>query len=119
MPQFPTHPFPSRTGMFCKTKFVEIKVVSVCLAIVLLLAGAISTWAQSTSGDIVGTVSDKNGAAISGADVSAKNTATGVVTAVKAGTEGIFHIPNLPAGVYDITGTAPGFAPYVLKGFTV
>src|SRR5215472_11611538 len=110
MPQFPTHPFPSRTGMFCKTKFVEIKVVSVCLAIVLLLAGAVSTWSQATSGDIVGTVTDKSGAAISAADISAKNEATGVVTTVKAGTEGTFQMPNLPAGMYDITGAAPGFS---------
>jgi hypothetical protein len=107
--------------MFCKvTRVNGLRSAGVaCLAIVLLLAGAVSTWAQSTSGDIVGTVTDKNGAAISGADVSAKNTETGVVTAVKAGTEGNFHIPNLPAGMYDITGTAQGFAPYVLKGFQV
>src|SRR6516164_8289007 len=61
MPQFPMHPFPARIGMFFKlSKFIEIKVISACLAVVLLLAGAVSTWSQATSGDIVGTVTDKS-----------------------------------------------------------
>jgi hypothetical protein len=121
MPQFPTRPLRAQSGVFCKvTRLNGLRSAGIaCLTMVLVLAGAVSTWAQSTSGDIVGTVTDKNGAAISAADVSAKNSATGVITTVKAGAEGNFHIPNLPAGTYDITGSAPGFSPYVLKGFTV
>ncbi len=75
--------------------------------------------AQATSGDLVGTVSDKSGAAIGNADVSAKNTETGVVSATKANAEGEFHIPNLPGGSYDISASATGFSSFTLKGFQV
>ncbi len=88
------------------------------LALLLLACGP-SAWAQATSGDVVGTVTDKSGAAVPNADVSAKNNETGVVTAVKANTVGDFHIPNLQGGRYDITASATGFASFTLKGFQV
>ena len=64
-------------------------------------------------------MTDKSGAAIGNADVSAKNTETGVVSATKANSVGEFHIPNLPGGDYDITASATGFASFTLKGFQV
>ncbi|MGA8539779.1 MAG: carboxypeptidase-like regulatory domain-containing protein, partial [Terriglobales bacterium] len=94
-------------------------ILSVLLTVGLLFVGTTTTWAQATSGDIVGTVTDKSGAAIPGADVSAKNTETGVITTTKANAEGEFHIPNLPAGKYDITGTSTGFSTFTLKDFEV
>jgi hypothetical protein len=86
---------------------------------IVLFAGPARMRAQATSGDIVGTVTDKSGAAIPNADVTAKNTETGVVTAAKANGVGEFHIPNLLGGIYDISGTAAGFSTFTLKGFQV
>jgi hypothetical protein len=107
--------------MFSRVKiFSGIQnVIPMLLTMVLVFAASAACWGQATSGDIVGTVTDKSGAAIANADVSAKNTETGVVTATKANSVGEFHIPNLPAGKYDITGTAQGFSAFVLKGFEV
>ncbi|HVC47062.1 MAG TPA: carboxypeptidase regulatory-like domain-containing protein [Terracidiphilus sp.] len=78
-----------------------------------------AAWSQTTSGDVVGTVLDRSGAAISDAAVSATNVATGVVTKTTAGKQGDFHIPNLQVGTYNITGAAPGFATFTLKNFQV
>ena len=94
-------------------------IVTMVVAIVLLLAGTTLIWAQATSGDIAGTVTDKSGAAIANAEVSVKNTATGVVTTTKSTDVGQFHVPNLPAGNYDITASATGFSSFTLKNFEV
>ena len=87
--------------------------------IAMLFCCGSTAWAQLTSGDIAGTVSDKLGAAIPDASISVKNTATGIVTETKANSVGEFHVPNLLAGNYDISASANGFATFVLKGFQV
>jgi hypothetical protein len=75
--------------------------------------------AQSTSGDVVGTVLDRSGAVIPGATVTATNVATGVSNVVVANKVGDFHIPNLLPGIYNINGKAKGFASFTLTGFQV
>jgi hypothetical protein len=89
------------------------------LAMALLLGGDRSAWAQSTSGNIVGTVLDKSGAAIPGATVTVKNEATGVTSIALADRVGGFHVANLLAGSYSISGSANGFATFTLTGFDV
>src|SRR5579863_1438965 len=95
---------------------------NLCLASVLIItlfSSGSNAWAQATSGDIVGTVTDKLGAAIPNASVSVKNTETGVVTQGATNSVGDFHISNLLAGKYDITASAKGFGLFTLKGFEV
>ena len=87
--------------------------------IVMLFCCGSTAWAQATSGDIVGTVTDKLGASIPNASVSVKNTETGVITQGTSNSVGDFHIPNLLAGKYDITASAKGFGSFTLKGFQV
>ena len=82
---------------------------------VLPLAG----FAQVTSGDIVGSVSDSTGAAVPGAKLEALNTATGIKTTTTAGDNGQYRIGNLPAGAYDLTVSATGFSSAALKGLAV
>lgn len=119
MPQVPMHPDFARLLSRAKTFIGMQNVIPVLLAIVLVLVGATAGWGQATGGDIVGTVADKSGAAIPGADVSVKNTETGVIVAAKATGQGDFHISNLPPGMYDITASAAGFSTFTLKGFEV
>jgi hypothetical protein len=75
--------------------------------------------AQATSGVIVGSVFDQNGAAIPDATVTATNEATGVITAVQSNKTGEFQIPNLLPGKYSVKGSASGFASFTLKNFDV
>jgi hypothetical protein len=97
----------------------SLAVVACLLAIIVVLAGSSAAWAQATSGDIVGTVTDKSGAVIGDATVTATNVATGVAATVKTNKVGEFHIPNLLAGNYNVESSAPGFASFVLKDFAV
>jgi len=87
--------------------------------IILALAACLSSFAQSISGDLTGTIYDASGAAIPNATVVVKNDDTGVETTSKATATGEYHLSNLPAGSYMITVTAPGFTKAQLRAVAV
>jgi VanZ family protein len=84
-----------------------------CLCAVLPLA------AQNPSGIISGSVTDSAGAVVNGAEVTATNTASGVVRSAKTSDQGQYTIPDLPAGNYDVSVKQTNFKEYVSKGVTV
>ncbi|HZL51318.1 MAG TPA: carboxypeptidase regulatory-like domain-containing protein [Terracidiphilus sp.] len=94
-------------------------IIAISLLTALLIGGNFAAWSQATSGDIVGTVLDRSGAAIPAASVTATNVATGVASTVQASKVGDFHIPNLLPGNYNVSASAAGFATFTLKNFTV
>lgn len=75
------------------------------LALVILSCAA---FAQDRA-TLTGTVSDPSGAAIPGASIKATNTDTNNVSDTKTTTDGIYTIPYLNPGVYNIEVTAGGF----------
>ena len=89
----------------------------VSISLVAGLAG--SAFAQSTSGNIVGTVVDPSGAIISGVAITVTNEATGLVSAAKSSAVGEYRIENLPVGSYTITASATGFAVASIKDVEV
>lgn len=62
-----------------------------------------------STGSIGGTVTDANGAVISGATVTAKNDSTGVIRSVVTNADGAYLIAGLTAGSHAVTATATGF----------
>src|SRR6059058_2723625 len=88
------------------------KLVYLLLAGVLLLSlGSVKAFAQATaSGTIQGTVTDKSGAVVSGAQVVAKNRATDTTRTATSNDTGYYRFELLPVGVYTVTVTKPGFA---------
>jgi hypothetical protein len=75
----------------------------------LLLAFA--AFGQATLGTISGTVTDADGAAISGAQVEAKSEA-GAQFQVKTSASGAYSLSQLPAGAYLIAIASPGLQPF-------
>ena len=73
--------------------------------------------AQATSGNIVGTVTDQSGAAISGSTVKAVNQSTGIETSLQTNSNGEFRFVNLPAGTYNITASASNFTAFTVQNF--
>jgi outer membrane receptor protein involved in Fe transport len=78
---------------------------------------SIPVYAQVTGATLAGTVTDASGGVIPNANVSIKNTATGVARDLTTDSNGNFSSPNLLPGSYDITATAAGFTTYVQTGF--
>ena len=90
------------------------------LAIVLsLFPLAAAAQTGSTSADIVGVVQDPQGAILTGAAVTATNTATKVSRTAETGRDGRFALIALPVGTYDLSVAFPGFTTYVVKDTTL
>ena len=79
----------------------------VLLCVVLLFMSGLLNG-QATTG-ISGTVTDKSGAVIPNARVSATNTATSVASSAVTSSEGTFTIIGLIPGRYSVTVDAPSF----------
>ena len=84
------------------------------LGVFVMFAGA-SLFAQANS-EITGTVTDKQGAAIPGAQVSITQTATGFTSQSQSNATGLYIFPALNIGTYDLKVTAKGFQTYVQHG---
>ena len=73
------------------------------------LAFATSSAAQSFLGSIRGTVVDPQGAAVKGAAVLITDEATGVPRALETDDQGRYEAPNLRPGTYKVEVMAPSF----------
>src|SRR5450755_1676832 len=88
--------------------------VSICL-----LLSSVVLFGQSDRGTITGTVADPAGAVVPSAPIEAKNTETGAVFQAASSDTGNFTLPQLPAGVYEISVAVTGFKKYVRQNLTV
>lgn len=88
---------------------------------VALLAVAFSTVlaAQILTGTLSGEVADPTGAKIPEAAVSAKNLDTGILYRGKGNEAGIYLLPLLPTGRYELTVEAAGFRTFVRTGLAL
>jgi hypothetical protein len=89
------------------------------LGAIVFLALCAPIFAQTTSGDLTGTVFDPTGAVVPDASVTATNQATGIMSTTATTSTGLYHLSNLRVGKYDITVTASGFIKSELKGLDV
>src|SRR5215831_3033880 len=87
--------------------------------VVVLVVFVLAAIAQTTQGGIVGTVRDQKGADIAGAKVTVTNQATGLQRDITTAGNGIFRIPVLPSGNYEVKAEAPGFATSTVKAVEV
>jgi len=84
---------------------------SVLSTILLLLPSLL--LAQSFRGSIRGKVVDPSGSVIVGAQITARNVATGQVREGVTGEDGAYVLAELPAGEYAVTAKAAGLSPQV------
>lgn len=83
-------------------------------ATLALLCSAYVAKAQDT-GYISGTVTDKTGAAVVGADVVIASTNGSATHQTKTNTDGAYVVPGLPGGSYNIVVTAKGFQKFTAQ----
>ena len=83
---------------------------SLIVGLVLLTLGSANAFGQATaSATIQGTVTDKSGAVVSGAEVVAKSKATDLTRTATTSDTGYFRFELLPVGTYTVTVTKAGF----------
>jgi hypothetical protein len=84
-----------------------------CLPSLLLSAVC---WCQAPTGEITGAITDPTGAAVAGATVTLTHPATNMQRSVMSNEAGIFALPALPPGSYDLRVEKPGFTTPVRTG---
>ena len=96
-----------------------VVVLGVFLAIGFCSFTAVPAYSQVTGATLSGTVTDASGAVVAGATVSVKSTATGISKDTTSDSSGLYSIPNLPAGDYEVRVTAKGFSTAVQSGLNL
>jgi hypothetical protein len=82
---------------------------SMLVVLALILCTAFTARAQNTSASVRGTVTDTQGAAVAGADVTITDADTGYKLSQKTGSDGSYVFPSLPIGRYTLNVTKDGF----------
>ena len=80
------------------------------LAVIVSLLAAGLAGAQSPTGSIQGTVVDSSGALLPGVTVTLTNSETGAARTVVTDSNGLFAMPLLPVGIYEIAAELAGFS---------
>src|SRR5690348_16735184 len=88
------------------------------LAAVFAILWGAAAFAQSNQGTITGAISDPAGAVIQGAQIEVRNSETGVVYSGGTSNTGNYVIV-VPAGIYEIAVTVPGFKKFVQSNVQV
>jgi len=88
------------------------------LVVSLFLLTCTSVFAQGT-GTFNGRVVDQAGAVIAGASVTVTNKATGSTRTTVTNSDGLYSVPSLGAGLYDLKAENSGFAPSTKSGVTL
>ncbi|MGB7203788.1 MAG: carboxypeptidase-like regulatory domain-containing protein, partial [Pyrinomonadaceae bacterium] len=92
------------------------------VAVALLMASSISpafAQSQSQNGQIEGTVSDQNNAAVPNSLITVTNIETGATRTVTTDESGVYRFPLLPLGTYRITAEAASFKKFIREGVTL
>jgi hypothetical protein len=91
-------------------RFVLIFSLRSLLTVSLVIGAASAAGAQATS-TFNGRILDQGDAVLPGVTVTATNQATGVTRTTVTNAEGVYYLPGLEPGVYDVATDLAGFAP--------
>jgi hypothetical protein len=83
--------------------------LAVVLAVVMATLGGLPLFAQINTATLSGSVSDSSGAVVPDATVVVVQTGTGTTRTVQSNASGLFTVPLLQPGIYDLTISKTGF----------
>jgi hypothetical protein len=93
-----------------------LKTLAIALWLCILI---VPLAAQSTSGTIVGTVTDPTGAVVAGANVTVTNQGTGIALKTTTDSTGNYVLTPVAVGTYSVTVESAGFKKSVSSNITV
>ena len=96
--------------MKTKPRTYVVVLVSFCFSV---------AFAQSDRGTVTGTVADPAGAVVPNAEVILRNTETGTQFPTVTTATGNYTLAQVPAGLYELSVSAPGFSKSVQSGIQV
>jgi hypothetical protein len=79
----------------------------------LAIAGA------QENAEITGVVTDTSGAAVPGATITVTQVSTGTVRTTQSGGSGLYDLPGLQVGIYNLKAVSPGFKTYTASGIVL
>ena len=97
--------------------FAKFNAVAALILFSLLVS--VPARAQVSGATLSGTVTDQSGSGVPNANVTIKNTATGITREVTTDSAGFYSVPNLAPGGYEVTFSAAGFSTQVQKDITL
>ncbi len=101
-------------------RWPSLKTLAFALISILCLHAGNVVLAQDTStGTIIGTVTDPTGAVIPGATVTVTDTGSKTKFTTVSNKDGHFVLPNIPPGSYNVTAGKTGFSTDSIPGLTI
>jgi outer membrane receptor protein involved in Fe transport len=79
------------------------------LLLVVILGLSLTAFGQTSRGSVIGTVTDPNGAVVTGAEVTLTNIQTTVTRTTSTNDEGVFRFDAVDPGNYSVKFNAAGF----------
>ncbi len=86
------------------------------LLMTILIFTPIPAWSQQVTAALLGRVVDQNDAPVAKARVTAKDEARGTIWTTETNTDGVYNLPRLPVGSYEVRVEAQGFQTAVRPG---
>ena len=83
------------------------------------LVGFHSAWSQEVTAAVTGSVVDPTDASIVGATITAKDMERETSYTAQTNSAGVFHIPRMPVGTYELKVGAPGFQTAIYRSITL
>lgn len=108
-----------QSGRGTKPRSAAGRCIWIGLALAFLLSTAATMRAQIRSGTITGLVTDPKGAVIVGAEVTVTNADTHVTNTTTTTQTGLYTVPYLATGTYNVSVSRPGFATETINGISL
>ena len=104
----------------CKGGRMNRKAAIACIAsLLLILISIVPVYAQVAGGAITGTVTGESGAVVPDIRISVKDMSSGLARNSTTNTGGLFSLPDLPPGSYEMTVSGAGFTTQLWTSITV
>lgn len=91
----------------------------VLILLLVSVSAAIPLSAQTVSGTMQGTVTDRSGGALPGVTITVRNLETGMERVLVTDSSGFYNAPFLPVGKYSVTADLSGFGAIKRTGFRI
>ncbi len=107
----------SSRGKFCAPSTLAL--TSLAVVFLVLFLGVPAAAQSAGAGTISGTLTDPNGGVIPDAKITIHNVDTGIDRAVTTNGAGLYTVPFLQVGNYEVTAEKTGFSKVVRKDLTL